>query len=82
MNLLTEQDAHLVAHLFRSLYRVGERENLLRPGVTLLNQAGNAMDQNRSFSSAGSRHNKHRPASVLDGFVLTIVGNKDRGLRF
>ena len=81
MDRLAQQRAHAVPHLSGRGHGVGEGEHLLRLRVPLLDQAGNAVDQDRSFPCAGSRDHQHRSVNVLNRFALAIIGNKRGGMR-
>jgi len=80
MNLLAEKRADALAHLASGGHGVGEGEHFVGPGVALLNETGDAVDQDRGFAGAGAGHDEHRPANMLNGFALAIVG--EEGIRF
>ena len=81
-NLPTEQRVHAPAHFFSGGDCVGKRENLLRLGVALMDEASDALDENRSLSSASSRNDQHRSVNVLNGFFLVTVGSKWNRFQF
>src|SRR5271154_6714763 len=81
MNFLTQQRAHPGAHFAGSGHRVGEGENLLGLGVSLLDKLGNTVNQDRGFPCAGTSQNQHWPADVLDRPALAVIGTKWRGMR-
>jgi hypothetical protein len=42
----------------------------------LLDEASDAVDQNRSLARSSSRHHQHGSMNMLNRFTLAIVGNK------
>jgi hypothetical protein len=82
MNLFAEKRTYSVAHLSGSGYSVSKCEHFFGFRVPLFYKVSYAMDQDRCFSSSGSRHYQHRSVHVLDRLALTIIGNKRRGVSF
>ena len=76
MNLLAEERAHAISHLASGGHGIGEGEDFVRLRVSLLNQTGNAMDENRRFAGAGAGYNQHRSVNMVDRFALAIVGKE------
>ena len=68
-----EQLAHAVAHFVGGIDGVGERENLVRLGVALADQAFDAVGQDRSLAGAGAGDHQHGSVDMFDGFALAIV---------
>jgi hypothetical protein len=75
-NFVAKERAHAISHLAGSGHGIGEGEDFLRLRVSLLNQTGNAMDENRRFAGAGACYNQHRSVNVVDRFALPIVGKE------
>jgi hypothetical protein len=80
MNRLTQLRTHAIAHLAGGGHGIGEGQHLFRLGVSLLDEPGNAVDQDRGLARAGSRDDQHRSMNVLNRFALMIVGDKRRGV--
>ena len=81
MNWFAEKPANAFAHLAGCGHRIGEGKHFLGLRMFLLDEASDAVNQDRSFSGAGSGHDQHRPVNVRDGFALAIVGNKRGRMR-
>jgi hypothetical protein len=47
--------------------------------VAVADQALNAMGEDGSLARARTRYHQHGAVNVLDGFALTIIGNKRSG---
>ena len=80
MNRLAQQRANALAHLSRGGDRIGEGEHVLRIGVSLLDQPGNAVDQDRRFPCARARHHQHWTVNMLDRLSLLFIGGKRSGM--
>ena len=76
MNFLAEERGDAIPHLAGRSHRVCEGENLIRPGVSLLNKPGNAMNEDGCFAGTGTCDHQHRPVNMVDRFALTIIGKK------
>lgn len=81
MNLPAEEFAHPFTHLGGGGHGVGEGEDFLRLRMFLLDEARDTVNEDRSFTGAGSGHDEHWSVHVLDGFALAIVGKKWSGMR-
>ena len=51
-------------------------QNLFRPGVSLLNQPGNALHQHGGLAGSGASKHQHGPKSMLNGLFLSRIGSK------
>ena len=81
MDWFAEKPANSIAHFSRRGHRIGKGKDLFGLRLSLLDKAGNAVNQDRSFSCTGSGHHQHRPVNVRDGFALAIVRNKRGRMR-
>ena len=81
MNRFAHERTNAVAHLPRRSHRISKGKHLLGLRLSLFGEAGNAVNQHRSFSCTGSSHDQHRPMNVRNGFALAIVGKKRGRMR-
>ena len=81
MSWFAQLPANAITHLSGGGDCVGEGDDLVRPRVALLHQAGNAVDQDRGLARAGSGHDQHRPVNVIDRFALSIVWSERSRMR-
>ncbi len=67
---------HPLLHLLRGIFREGDGQNLIGPGVALLDQAGNALHQYRSLARARAGQHQHGPGNVRNRLLLPRIGKK------
>ena len=73
------QRTNAIAHLTGGGHGIGESKDVLGLRVSLLDQAGNPVDQDRGFPRTRARYHQHRSVNMLDRLALRNVGNKRSG---
>src|ERR1700693_3263058 len=81
MNRLAQQRADAISHLSSSRDGIGEGDDVLGLRVSLLDQVGDAVDQNGSLPRARAREYQHWSVDVLDRFALATIGKERGGAR-
>ena len=75
----TQQLAHPLLHLLGGVDGVGESQNLVGLGMTLADQAFNAVGENGSLAGARAGDDQHGATHVFDSLALAIVGSEGSG---
>jgi hypothetical protein len=75
----TDDCAHSVAQFNGRILGIRKGEYFFRLRVTFIDQAGDAVDEDRSLARAGAGDHQHGSTDVLDSFALAIVGSKRSG---
>ena len=66
---------HALLHFSGGVVRIGERENLIGPRVTLSYEVRNTLDEDGRLAGSSARQNHHWTMNVLDGLKLALIGN-------
>ena len=73
------QLADAVTHLAGGVDGIGQREDLVRLGMTFVDQALDTVGQDRGLAGARAGDHQHRSVNVLDGFSLAIIWSERNG---